>query len=241
MRLRELRAIAQPPEFSPSPTDRVYRKVSIYLSVPLAWLGATPNGITVAWIAVGLAGVGCLLAESWGVRIVGGLLLQLSYLLDFVDGEVARLSERRSRAGTFLDLLGHGLIKTALPLAVGAAGAQATHAGWPLVAGAVAAVAVGVGDALRFYAAATTGDLEAGELSHVVPSRPRGRRLTGARLVATAFALSFETPGLYGLTLLAALVDQLAVVAAYFALAAPLWFLARAARYCRRLEHGPAA
>ncbi len=241
MRLRELRAIAQPPEFSPSPTDRVYRKVSIYLSVPLARLGATPNGITIGWIAVGLGGVGCLLGESWGVRILGGVLLQLSYLLDFVDGEVARLSERRSRAGNFLDLLGHGLIKTALPLAVGAAGAEAAHAGWPLVAGAVAAVAVGVGDALRFYAAATTGDLDAGELSHVVPSRAVGRRLTAGTLATTAFALSFETPGLYGLTLLGALANQLPAVAAYLALGAPVWFLARAARYCRRLQHEPAA
>ncbi len=232
-----LRSVAQPREYSPSHTDRPYRAVSIYLSVPLARVGATPNGITVAWIVVGLVGVTGLLADAWAVRVVAGLLLELSYLLDFVDGEVARLTNRRSNVGGFLDLLGHGVLKASLPLAVGAAAAAHTGHLVFAVAGAIGAVAIVVGDALRFYAACTINDLSAGDLGHdAVPLRPRGRsRVTVGRLLFTAFDLSFESPGLYGLALLGAVTDRLDLLAVYWALGGSCWFLRRALTYCRRL------
>jgi O-antigen ligase len=172
--LPDLRAIAQPREYSPAPTDRVYRLVSIYLSVPLARAGASPNAITLAWIVLGLGGV---VGVGWGgvaPAVTGALLLQLSYLLDFVDGEVARLTDRRSATGGYLDLLGHALIKPSLLLAAGAGAASATGSPRFLLAGAVGAVAVAVGDNLRFYAACTLADLKAGDLGHAVTPRAGG-------------------------------------------------------------------
>ena len=235
-RVAALRRIAQPAEYSPSATDHLYRVFSIYVSVPLARLGATPNGITVAWIGLGLLGAVGLLCDSWPLRIVAALLLQLSYLLDFVDGEVARLSDRRSLVGGFLDLVGHGLIKGALPLAVGAAAAADTGRPLLALAGAVAAVVIVVGDALRFYAACTIRDLAGGDLGHAVVESPpaRGRR-TPWRLVGAAWVVSFESPGLYGLTLIAVLVQRLDVLAVYWALGGTLWFLRRTLAYSRRM------
>jgi phosphatidylglycerophosphate synthase len=233
--LRALRAIAQPPEFSPSVTDRVYRLVSIFVSVPLARAGATPNGITLAWIALGVAGVGALLSGAWGIRLAGALGLQISYLLDYVDGEVARLTGRKSHTGEFLDLIGHGLIKTSLPLGVGAAAAWTTGVALYLGVGAVGAVAVIVGDSLRFYAACTTGELAGGDLGHVVRPRPGGRRVTIGKVLGLVFEQSFESPGLYGLTLIAAASDLFAPLALYWMVGAPIWLVRRARRYCRRL------
>jgi len=232
-----LRSIAQPREYSPSPTDRLYRIFSIYLSLPLARVGATPNGITVAWILIGMVGVAGFLAESWAVRVIAALLLQLSYLLDFVDGEVARLNDRRSIVGGFLDLLGHGVLKAGLPLAIGGAAAWQTGHAILAVAGAVAAIAVVVGDALRFYAACTVNDLAGGDLGHtVVPLATRGeRRVTAGRLLITAFEMSFESPGLYGLALVAALADRLDVLTAYWAVGGVIWFWRRTVTYCRRM------
>jgi phosphatidylglycerophosphate synthase len=232
-----IRSIAQPPEYSPSPTDRVYRVFSIYLSLPLSRVGATPNGITVAWIVIGLAGVAGFLADSWAARILAALLLQLSYLLDFVDGEVARLTDRRSVVGGFLDLLGHGVLKAGLPLAVGAAAAWQSGHALLAVAGGVAAIVIVVGDALRFYAACTVNDLAGGDLGHtVVPPGPRvGRRPTAGRLLLTAFEMSFESPGLYGLALVAALADRLDVVTVYWAVGGVVWFCRRTLIYCRRM------
>jgi archaetidylinositol phosphate synthase len=234
--LAELRAIAQPREYSPSVTDRVYRLGSIYLSVPLARLGATPNGITVAWIVLGLVAVALVATDSWAARVAGALLLQLSYLLDYVDGEVARLTERKSAVGEFLDLVGHGLVKTSLPLGVGWSAAAETGSEAFLVAGALGAVAIAVGDTLRFYAACVSGVLGAGDLGHVVPLRAGGGRWSPARVGRAVFSLSFESPGLYGLTLVAALANAMAPLALWWTVAGQLWWLSRARRYAHRLD-----
>lgn len=231
-----LRSIAQPPEYSPSVTDRPYRAVSIYLSLPLARAGATPNGITTGWIVVGLAGVAAFLVQGYLAHVVGALLLQLSYLLDFVDGEVARLTGRRSLTGGFLDLLGHGLIKASLPMAVGAAAGWHTGQGVLLLAGGIGAVAIVVGDTLRFYAACTVNELAGGDLGHtVVPRVPGARRLSLSRVIATGFDLSFESPGLFGLALVAALADRLDLLVLYWAAGGSVWFWRRATTYCRRM------
>lgn len=242
MSLPELRAIAQPPEYSPATTDRLYRLVSIYLSIPLARTGATPNAITLAWILIGLAGVGCVAGSGFPLAVTGALLLQLSYLLDFVDGEVARLTGRRSVTGGFLDLLGHALLKPSLLLATGAAAAAATGSWLFLLAGAVGAVSVGVGDNLRFYAACTLADLQSGDLGHAAPTRPAGRRrVTLARLAGALFEQTFETPGLYGLVLLAAVLERLDLAALYWAATGPLWLARRTVRYCRRMTEPESA
>ncbi len=233
---QELRRIAQPPEYSPSRVDRLYRPFSIYLSIPLARRGATPNGITVGWILIGLAGAGCLVSSLWIVRIAGGLLLEFSYLLDFVNGEVARLTKRSSTVGTFLDLMGHGLIKTALPLAAGASAFAQTGSRFVLLAGAVGAVTIGVGDALRFHAACASGRLDTADLERVTHAHRSLRELPLARLAGNLFEHGFESPGLFGLTLLAALSDRLALLTTYWMIAGPIWMCLRAVDYSRRLR-----
>jgi phosphatidylglycerophosphate synthase len=234
--LSELRAIAQPPQYSPSVTDRFYRAFSIFLSIPLARLGATPNGITLGWTVLGLAAAACLLSPSWAVRLAGGLALELSYLLDYVDGEVARLTGRKSTTGEFIDLIGHGLIKISLPLAVGGAAAAMTGDSRYLVVGGLGAVAIGVGDSLRFYAACASGDLAGGDLGHVVHVRHGPRRITAVKIIVTAYEQSFESPGLYGLALLAAATGLFAPLALYWAVVGAAWLTLRARRYCRRMS-----
>ncbi len=231
-----LRRIAQPPEYSPSRTDRLYRPFSIYLSIPLARWGATPNGITVGWILIGLAGAACILSSIWLVRVAGGLLLEFSYLLDFVDGEVARINRRSSTVGGFLDLMGHGLIKTALPLAAGASAFAQTGSRFILLAGAVAAVTIGVGDSLRFYAACTSGRLRTADLDRVAEERRPLRELPIARLISGLFEHSFESPGLFGLALLAVLFDRLGLLTIYWMIAGPIWMCLRAIDYSQRLR-----
>jgi phosphatidylglycerophosphate synthase len=234
--IADFRAVAQPPEHSPAITDVVYRAGSIYLSIPLARLRVTPNAITIGWIVLGLVGIGAVAVDSWSVRLAGALLLQLSYLLDYVDGEVARLTERRSRAGELLDLIGHGFHKVTLPLAVGwsASGAGATPA--LLVAGVVGAATIVVGDNLRFYAACVAGELGSGDLGHTVRHREGLNGLTVRRVLRTAFLLSFESPGLYALTVLAAIFALWTPLALYWAGGGIGWVLYRTVIYCARVE-----
>ena len=233
----ELRRIAQPPEYSPSRTDRFYRAFSIYLSIPLSKWGATPNGITVVWILIGLAGAACILSSIWIVRVGGGLLLEFSYLLDFVDGEVARITRRSSTVGGFLDLMGHGLIKTALPLAAGASVFAQTGSRFMFLAGAVGAVTIGVGDSLRFYAACTSGRLRTADLDHVAALERRPlRELPLIKLIGGLFGHGFESEGLFGLALLGGLFDRLGLLTIYWMIAGPIWMCLRANDYSKRLR-----
>lgn len=76
---------------------------STHLVRAAAWLGLTPNAVT--GISVGLA----LLAAIWfsaGTRpaqIAGAVLLYLSFVLDCVDGQLARYTRAFSPLGSWLD------------------------------------------------------------------------------------------------------------------------------------------
>ena len=62
----------------------------------------TPNQVSVASFAVAVA-AGLLIAA--GETVLGGLLVQLSSIIDGVDGSLARLTGRSSRRGGFLDTM----------------------------------------------------------------------------------------------------------------------------------------
>lgn len=72
------------------------------------------DAITMFAIIFGVAG-GILTAwPSLAGNIVAIVLLQLAYLFDVVDGEVARVRATAGRRGTYLDLIGHFLQNRAL-------------------------------------------------------------------------------------------------------------------------------
>jgi phosphatidylglycerophosphate synthase len=225
--ISEARRIAQPPEFSPSVTDIPYRAVSIYPSMVLARLGVTPNQITVFWVLLGLVGATGLGSGAFRIRLAGALLLQISYLLDFVDGEVARLERRSSKRGYLYDLAGHALIKTLLFLAVGYRESVIWARPEILFLAFSASVCISGGYALPFYAA------KAGVRNQPnSESAPAGSPARSFRPLALDFvSLLFESPGLYAAVLLLAIPKQLVWVIVFYGLVGPLWFLRRAARY----------
>ena len=124
--LAETRRLAKPPTRESWAFQR-YRFLSIFLSVPLVRVGISANQITIAWILLDILGAVALGFQNYGVRLFGVCLLQLSELLDFVDGEVARLSEQTSKCGAFLDNVGHDVWRRGLFLAIGYQVFRATH------------------------------------------------------------------------------------------------------------------
>jgi phosphatidylglycerophosphate synthase len=65
--------------------------------------GWTPNVITVWSLVVGLAAAACFATGDRGGLVVGAVLLQVSLVIDCVDGEVARYTRRFSALGAWLD------------------------------------------------------------------------------------------------------------------------------------------
>lgn len=82
----------------------VTRRISIYLSWWLAQkTNVTPNLLTVAGILCGLAAAASYMAGTSGTVLLGCILYQLAYLLDCVDGEVARMKGLFTPSGIWLD------------------------------------------------------------------------------------------------------------------------------------------
>jgi len=85
----------------------VIRAISLRITSVLCRLGARPNQVTYANIAVGLAACA---AAARGAFAAAGALILLQVVLDSSDGELARLRHLHSRFGMLLDNASDDLI-----------------------------------------------------------------------------------------------------------------------------------
>jgi phosphatidylglycerophosphate synthase len=84
----------------------VARPLAAVLIVPLARTRVTPNQVTLATLPVFLIGAAILIAwPTWGALCAGAAVLELSYVLDCADGQLARLKGVSSPVGAHLDFL----------------------------------------------------------------------------------------------------------------------------------------
>jgi phosphatidylglycerophosphate synthase len=67
------------------------------------WRAVTPNRLTVAAFLVGLVAAACFWRGTWGWLIAGAALFHLSFVLDCMDGKIARLNGTGSVFGAWLD------------------------------------------------------------------------------------------------------------------------------------------
>lgn len=100
-----------------------YRHITIYFTWACAKLGMSANGVTLASAIAIFAGAICFGLPSRWAWLVGALLVQLYFILDHVDGEMARFEravKRRSSgmAGVFYDTVCHAG-ETAVMAAIG--------------------------------------------------------------------------------------------------------------------------
>lgn len=119
------------------------RKLSIQITWLLLHTRMSANTVTIAGILIGVAGA-LMLASSHFWVLVGGLaLLQLSFVVDFSDGEIARYRAKvdgtpTNAGGAYLDWIGHYYVPA---IAVGAVAWGAfTQSGhdWLLLAALIA-------------------------------------------------------------------------------------------------------
>lgn len=106
--VREIRETLQKPRES----EELYawfvtRRLSALVTWALQGTPVTPNTVTVWSIVLAVTGGGLYATgTTWG-SLIGALTFQLWYVLDCVDGELARLKGASSREGVYLDVVGH--------------------------------------------------------------------------------------------------------------------------------------
>ena len=116
--LREVRSLAQ------RRTSNLYdtyftRIVSAWITTGLAPFGVSPNVVSLLNFIVGIgACVLIALGQSAEAVLVGVLLVHLYAVLDSVDGELARLLDKRSLKGMFLEDWSAYCMMTAFPLSI---------------------------------------------------------------------------------------------------------------------------
>lgn len=95
-------------ENEPEPyAQYIVRPISVLFTWIFVRTPITANQVTILQEIIGIIG-GILLIK--GNFVTGALFLQLGYILDCSDGEVARWKDQQSEQGKFLDLIGHMIV-----------------------------------------------------------------------------------------------------------------------------------
>jgi phosphatidylglycerophosphate synthase len=169
----------------------VARPLAAVVIVPLARTRVTPNQVTLATLAVFLAGAALMaLGRSWGALVAGAAILEVSYVLDCADGQLARLKGTSSPVGAHLDFLMDELKAFTLVAAVAVRLWQPAHDARFLLEGLLGLVVVAAAISLTTfmrrpeYAAATGAAVRQGAGDYgegFASAAPTGRSPLGLR------------------------------------------------------------
>lgn len=125
---------------------RVARPLALRITRLVIPLGVSAHFMTLTAWAVGLAAAVVFGSGTPLAWLIAAGLLQLWYLLDHVDGQLARYHGQESLDGAALDYLMHHTINLLLPLGLGWGAAQRTGVqGWILVGMACGAALLLIG------------------------------------------------------------------------------------------------
>ena len=126
------------------PTDSLYvkycRKISIYVTSLLVRTPITANQFTCLFLTTGLIASSLFLLGTPGSTILGALMLQVWFVFDCVDGELARYRNTASIAGMYFDRMTHAIVRAAIFACLGLGLFRTTQHVWVLAAGSLAAV-----------------------------------------------------------------------------------------------------
>lgn len=90
------------------------RPLAIWIAGRLQHTSVSAPAVTVVWAIIGVAGAVCYAIGGYPLALAGTAALQVKNVLDAVDGSLARLQNRPSRIGRFLDSISDAGVAVAL-------------------------------------------------------------------------------------------------------------------------------
>jgi phosphatidylglycerophosphate synthase len=84
-------------------------------------LGVSPNTVTLMWIFVQIIGALIISTGNYIYMVIGVFIFNLSFVLDAVDGQIARYINQTSLVGYYYDKLAHFISTPALFICLGIA------------------------------------------------------------------------------------------------------------------------
>ncbi len=178
--------------------------MSFYMSIPFVWVDCSANQVTMLRMVLTLLSAALVATGSRNLVLFGSVLYALCVLLDYVDGNLARLYGTAGHFGRFLEELVDQLGPSLLPLAIGLGLyfrpdrlfrlIGSVHPVWVLLAGALTSIAYCLGAIARLYVRAirtkTAGRASGApgftiSKDHCVAGRVPGRALQLSKLAIT--------------------------------------------------------
>jgi len=96
----------------------IYRPISFYLSVPFVLLNTSANGVTLLRIPIAAIATLLVAVGPQALLLAGGFLHAIGTLLDYVDGNLARLGPSHSIFGELLDGTVHIFERCIFPIGI---------------------------------------------------------------------------------------------------------------------------
>jgi len=121
---------------------RLVRKLSIRITWVLLKLRFNADRATLLGIGLGLIGAALLATRDAPLLILALGLLQLSFVIDFSDGEIARYEGSSGPAGSYLDWIGHYYLPAAITFALAWGTVRSGETEWVLLAAIVIALSL---------------------------------------------------------------------------------------------------
>jgi len=120
--LKELNSICQKPRYK-EVGNWMVRHILRDAALPITWLllhtPITANQVTTLSLVIGLLGMVCVSAPATSSFLLGVVLIQVWYLLDHVDGQIARYRKTASLTGRFFDFMTHHVIHGVIYFSLG--------------------------------------------------------------------------------------------------------------------------
>ena len=143
--LTQLGKICQKPEYK-TRGNWMARNITRDMALPVSWVflhtPVTANQVTLLSLVVGLAACLLFCAGTKGAMLGGALMLQLWYLLDHVDGHIARYRNQTSTTGVYFDYITHYVIHAGVFAGLGIGAARITGNSTFATCGWVASLAI---------------------------------------------------------------------------------------------------
>lgn len=110
MHIKEIRDTTAKVHPGPWYARKIIRRISPYITWLFLRTPITANQITILMIAVGIVASALFALGGSLTTLIGALVLQLFYILDHVDGEIARCRNTCSTTGIYLDRLANYIV-----------------------------------------------------------------------------------------------------------------------------------
>jgi phosphatidylglycerophosphate synthase len=91
-------------------------RISPFFTAIFLKYGVRPNSITILMIVSGLSGAALFAVDNVFIKVAGYIFIQLWFVMDCSDGEVARITKDFSKYGTEMDYLAHILTHPAFQI-----------------------------------------------------------------------------------------------------------------------------